>query len=75
MNLRDTISLRDLHRLATGDWQPPQPMLVIRERQPIAIGRPTRRIEIAALEVSQDLLRAAFGRTDRNLLLAGHSVV
>src|SRR3954469_10507284 len=45
-------------------------MLMIRECEPLAIRRPTRLIEVAALEVSQDLLGAALRRTNRNLLLA-----
>ena len=46
-------------------------MLVVGERQPLAVGRPERCIEEAACEMRQDALGAAFGRSHRELLLAG----
>src|SRR5579871_2647071 len=47
-------------------------MLVVRESQALAVGRPTRGVEKATLEMSQDFLSTAFGGTDGQLLLPGY---
>ena len=65
----DVRILRHLLRLPACDGHHPQPVLVVGKREALAAGRPARAIEIPAIEVGEDLLRATLGGPHGELLL------